>query len=116
MFDFTLSSESPIAAGMYINGQWLARGSAPASLEVENPANETVIATITDGSDTDAAEALDAARRAFAGWAGRPAVERGRLVTALADEVQTQRDHLARLVTLEQGKPLAHAKQEIDAG
>ena len=116
MFDFTLATERPIAAGMYINGRWRAHGSAPAVLEVENPADETVIATIAEGSETDAAEALDAARRAFAGWAGRPAVERGRMVTALADEVAAERDRLARLVTLEQGKPLAHAKQEIDAG
>ena len=115
MFDFTLSSESLISAGMYINGRWLTPGPASAELEVENPANETVIARITEGSDSDAAEALSAARHAFTTWAGRPAVERGRLVAALADEVQAQKDHLARLVTLEQGKPLTHAKQEIDA-
>lgn len=116
MFDFTLSSETPIAAGMYINGQWVTRTPASAALEVENPANEDIIATITEGSEADATEALDAARRAFAAWAGRPAIERGRLVSALAGEVEAHRDHLARLVTLEQGKPLAHARQEIDAG
>ncbi|WP_422040857.1 aldehyde dehydrogenase family protein [Roseibium sp.] len=116
MFDFTLSSESPIAGGMYINGQWLTRTPASAALEVENPANEDIIATIADGSETDALEALDAARRAFSAWAGRPAIERGRLIAALADEVQAHKAELARLVTLEQGKPLAHANQEIDAG
>ena len=116
MFDFTFASERRIAAGMYINGQWVTHAPASNALEVENPANEDIIATITEGSEADAAEALDAARRAFAQWAGRPAIERGRLVATLADEVEAHKDQLARLVTLEQGKPLAHARQEIDAG
>jgi lactaldehyde dehydrogenase/glycolaldehyde dehydrogenase len=74
-----------------------------------------VIATIADGTKEDAFEASTAAGKAQPSWAALPAIERGRLVSALADEIETHKQHLARLVTLEQGKPINHAAQEIDA-
>lgn len=115
VFDITLSSEMPTAAEMFINGQWVERGQTNA-LEVENPSNENVIATIPDGNAEDARKALTSAKKAQAAWAAMPSAERGSLVASLADQVAAQRQHLARLVTLEQGKPLSHALQEIDAG
>jgi lactaldehyde dehydrogenase / glycolaldehyde dehydrogenase len=114
VFDFTLSADTPFVAGMYINGRWETRGSGPI-IEVENPANESVLATILDGSEEDALAALAAARNAQPAWAALPAIERGKRVAALANEVETNKEALARLVTLEQGKPFSHAIQEIEA-
>ncbi|MEP1931346.1 MAG: aldehyde dehydrogenase family protein [Roseibium sp.] len=114
MFDFTLLDSGSSSVGMYIDGQWTSRG-VRARIEIENPANEDVIATVCEGTDQDAFDAVTAARKAHSAWAALPAIERGNLVTALADKVQSNRNALARLVTLEQGKPLSHAHDEIGA-
>lgn len=114
MFDLTFSSSKPATIGMYVDGKW----TNPVDrelIEVENPANETIIASIVDGSAEDAAMAVEAAHKASALWAARPAIERARLVAALAGEVQTNHEALAHIVTLEQGKPIAQARGEIDA-
>jgi lactaldehyde dehydrogenase/glycolaldehyde dehydrogenase len=114
LFDLTLSSLNSDAAGMYIDGKWTAQRKRQL-IEVENPADETIIASVVDGTADDAVMAIEAAHRASAAWAARPPIERAKLVTSLAQSVQTNRDLLANIVTLEQGKPLAQAYGEIDA-
>lgn len=114
MFNLDFPTAKPVSVGMYIDGTWLppARGGM---IDVENPADETTIARVVEGTAEDADRALLAAHRAQAHWAARPAVERARLVLALAESVQHHHEKLARLVTLEQGKPIAQARGEIDA-
>ena len=99
---------------MFIDGRWT-NGSASDQTEVENPADERIIATVPEGTADDAAAALEAAKRAQPGWAALPAVERGRLVAALADAARAHADTLARIVVAEQGKPLDQAMGEIGA-
>ncbi|KPB00283.1 aldehyde dehydrogenase [Ahrensia marina] len=109
-----MSSSNPVAAGIYIDGAWF-HPKGREIIEVESPTDESVIASIVDGTADDAAMAVEAAQKAFTGWAGRPAIERARLVMELASEVQANHEALARIVTLEQGKPIAQARGEIDA-
>lgn len=99
---------------MFIDGRW-SPGAAAAVTEVENPANEATIAVVPRGTAADADRALEAARRAQPAWAALPAVERGRLVGALADAVRANSEMLARIVVAEQGKPLDQARGEIGA-
>ncbi len=99
---------------MYIDGAWT-DGRAPGRLDVENPANETVFATVPVGSVEDATAALEAARRAQPAWAALPPIVRAGYVTDLAAAVRREKDRLARIVVLEQGKPLNQALGEIDA-
>ncbi len=99
---------------MYIDGAWL-EASEASLIEVENPANEQVIARIMDGAAQDADAAVDAAKRAFPGWSARPAIERAGLVSALADAIEADTARLAALVTSEQGKPVDQAIGEIGA-
>ena len=99
---------------MFVDGKWVPSGTG-ARIAVENPANEAVIGSIPEGSSEDAIAALEAAQRAQPAWAARPAIERADAVRALAGLVQAERDSLARLVTLEQGKPLDQARGEIGA-
>jgi lactaldehyde dehydrogenase/glycolaldehyde dehydrogenase len=99
---------------MYIDGEWTG-GEARGSIEVENPATEEVIATIPAGTAEDAERALQAAKRAQPKWAALPPIERAKYLRALADAILRERDHLARVVTLEQGKPLKEAIGEIGA-
>nr|WP_245218912.1 aldehyde dehydrogenase family protein [Rubellimicrobium aerolatum] len=104
----------PFAARMFIDGAW----ADPSGLgvdEVEDPATGRVVATAPRGTRSHAEEALEAARRAQPAWARVPAVERGRAVLALADAVRAEAESLARIVVLEQGKPLGQARGEIGA-
>lgn len=99
---------------IFVGGQWI----APAGVDdiaVENPADETIIATIADCTAEHAHMALEAASAAQAGWAARPAIERGRIVRKLADLVRDDADHLARTIVREQGKPLGQAHGEVGA-
>ena len=99
---------------MFIEGRWTG-GYASGRTEVENPANESIVATVPEGTADDATAALEAARRAQPAWAALPAIERGKLVSALADLVRANADTLARIVVAEQGKPLNQAVGEIGA-
>jgi lactaldehyde dehydrogenase/glycolaldehyde dehydrogenase len=109
-----LDTGRPLPASMMIGGRWIA-GDGLGRDEVEDPATGRVIATIPQGTRAEAEEALDAAREAQKGWAALPAVERGRAVLALADQVREQADLLARIVVAEQGKPLSQARGEVGA-
>lgn len=97
---------------MYIDGEWT-QGHSKDRLEVENPASETVIATVPAGTPEDAEAALSAASKAQPGWAARPAIERGRLIRKLSDIILKNTDHLAPVIVGEQGKPLNQARGEV---
>ncbi|RME67284.1 MAG: aldehyde dehydrogenase family protein [Alphaproteobacteria bacterium] len=85
-----------------------------ASLPVINPATEEAFATVARASPRQAEQAIAAAKAAFAGWAQTPLAARQDALKALADAMARQRDALARLLTLEQGKPLPEAQGEVD--
>jgi acyl-CoA reductase-like NAD-dependent aldehyde dehydrogenase len=95
---------------LLINGQLVAGAS---TFDVINPATEQVIAACprADAAQLDAAVA--AAKAAFPAWSAKSLAERRRLLTALADALAARSDEFARLLTSEQGKPLAHAAGEI---
>ncbi|WP_211659338.1 aldehyde dehydrogenase family protein [Paracoccus indicus] len=103
-----------VTAAMFIDGQW-ASDSARSVIEVENPADETIIGTIPDGTPEDADRAVAAAMRAQPAWAALPAIERGRAVRRLAAKIADRAEDLARLITREQGKPISQARGEVDA-
>ena len=60
-----------------------------------------------------ARQAVAAAKAAFPAWAATPIEERRKLVTKMADAIEANTDELARLLTSEQGKPLADATGEV---
>ncbi|MFO1069919.1 MAG: aldehyde dehydrogenase family protein [Geminicoccaceae bacterium] len=98
---------------LLIGGQWV-ESSGREFIRVENPATEAIIASVPAGSDDDVDRALIAARSAQPAWEALPPVERGRLLQRLARLILENRERLARIVTAEQGKPLAEARGEID--
>lgn len=113
MLDLLSGTDDIAHCAMYVGGEWR-RADGP-RIEVENPANETIIATIPDGDAQDAFDALEAATKAQPAWAALPAIARGRLVSKLADAVAENSEKLARVVVAEQGKPLNQAFGEIGA-
>jgi acyl-CoA reductase-like NAD-dependent aldehyde dehydrogenase len=98
---------------MTINGR--AAGAAD-TLAVLNPATEEVIAKVPDISREQLDEAVAAARQAFGHWKGTALAERQALLRALGDRLAEHADAFARLLTLEQGKPLGDAAMEIGTG
>ncbi len=98
---------------MYVNGRWI---DSKEKIEVVNPATEEIIATVPAGTTEQAADALEAARRAQRPWALLTGVERGRVLRRWADLVDQRRDLFARLIATEVGKPLKEAYAEVDFG
>lgn len=83
-------------------------------IEVDNPADGSLVGQTPAGGAADAEAALAAAARAFPAWAATAAATRASLLVKAAALVQERREQIARLLTAEQGKPLPDARKEID--
>jgi succinate-semialdehyde dehydrogenase/glutarate-semialdehyde dehydrogenase len=95
---------------LYLNGELRQVGQ---SQPVINPATGEAFATMSLGSRALAAQAIQDAASAFQGWRQMPGKSRGELLHKIAAELQVRRDELARLITLENGKPLTQSQGEI---
>lgn len=84
--------------------------------EVRNPATGEVVGLCADASRADLDAAVDAAATAFWSWRAVPDAERQAACMALADMLDAHADELARLVTLEQGKPLNGLGSRFELG
>ena len=104
----SINTDTPL----YIEGAW--RAASGPEIDVYDPRDESVLATVSSATAQEVHAALAAARAAQRDWARRPAAERGAYVRAAADLVHRERNRLARLVSEEVGKPLAQAYGEID--
>lgn len=99
----------------YIDGQWLDADSGE-TLEVTNPATGEVLGTVPKMGQAETRRAIEAAERAQKQWRAKSAKERALVLRKWFDLVMQHQDDLARIMTLEQGKPLAEAKGEIAYG
>ena len=99
---------------MLIDGAWCDAASG-ATVEATSPATGESLGAVADGSRADARRAIAAANAAFPSWAARTGFERAALLHRVADVCERRRDELARVLTLDQGKPLrAEAEGEVD--
>src|SRR6185436_1557415 len=94
-----------------IGGEWR-DASSGGTATVINPATEDVVREVPYGAAADCHDAIEAARRAFSGWAGRTPYDRGAILKRTADLIRAEADRLARTTVLESGKPLAQARGE----
>ncbi|AXL50637.1 succinate-semialdehyde dehydrogenase [Paraburkholderia caffeinilytica] len=99
-----------LRTGHYIGGEWYESAS---TYVVLNPATGEVIAQVARGGAAETTQAIAAAERAFPAWRRLTAKERGARVKHWGELMQENRDALAELLTLEQGKPLAEARGEV---
>jgi acyl-CoA reductase-like NAD-dependent aldehyde dehydrogenase len=100
--------------GMFFGGAWTSSASGE-TFEDSSPATGELIATVPQGDREDARRAIAAARDAADGWARLTAFERAAKMHAVGDAIESAREHLARTLTLDQGKPLrAEAFDEVD--
>ena len=86
---------------------------APTTLDVINPATGETFATVPHAGVAEADAAIAAARAAQPAWGALSFAERQEAIVAMADTIAAHADELARLLTLEQGKPLAEAQGEV---
>jgi acyl-CoA reductase-like NAD-dependent aldehyde dehydrogenase len=95
---------------LLINGQLV---DGDAEMDVINPATEEVLSTCPRASKAQLDQAVAAAQAAFPAWRDTPIGERKAKLTEIADIIQNNAAELGRLLTQEQGKPLAAATGEV---
>src|SRR5438067_1628042 len=95
-------------ATMLIDGQTVGAQTGK-TIEVRNPANGEIVDTIPKGSASEVDAAVEAAAKALPAWASLSGTKRAAFMHAAAVKVKAAVPEIARLLTLEQGKPLAHA-------
>ena len=97
----------------FVDGHWI--DATRGSIDVLNPFTGESIGQVPNFGGVETTAAIAAANRAFSAWSGRPAQERAEILHRLAGLIRDHRESLARLITVEQGKPLAEARGEITA-
>jgi betaine-aldehyde dehydrogenase len=99
----------------FVDGRWV-DAAGGGRFDVFDPATGEVIATAPDSQPTDAEAAVDAARRAFddgAWWPRTTERERGRILLRAADIVRRELERLAQMESLDAGKPIGEARDDI---
>jgi acyl-CoA reductase-like NAD-dependent aldehyde dehydrogenase len=97
---------------MLIDGAWTDALSGE-TFDADSPATGETIGTVPQGGRADAQLAISAANRAADAWSRTTAFERAAFMHRIADEVEKRSDTLTRTLTLDQGKPVIEARDEV---
>jgi succinate-semialdehyde dehydrogenase / glutarate-semialdehyde dehydrogenase len=101
-----------VNASSFVDGAFCKGGKG--EVVVTNPANDGVVRRVAAITPADLSRAISSAARAFPDWRNTPAKERADLLRAWSALVTTAKPDLARIITLENGKPIAEAAGEVD--
>ncbi len=96
----------------FVDGAWIEADSGT-TLEVRNPATGELIGTVPRTGTAEVRCAIDAAARALPLWRALTAKQRAQRLRRWFELIMQNQEDLARLMTLEQGKPLAEARSEM---
>ncbi|HNC51189.1 MAG TPA: NAD-dependent succinate-semialdehyde dehydrogenase [Accumulibacter sp.] len=107
-----LADKSLLKQLCYIDGEWVGADDAR-TFVVSNPASGEQLATVPDAGAAETRRAIEAARLAQPGWRARTAGERAKILRRWHELLLANQEDLARLMTAEQGKPLAESRGEI---
>lgn len=110
-----LSDPALLKSDAFIDGAWTPADSG-ARFDVRNPANGEVLAQVADVGENETRRAIEAAGRAFPAWKKKTAKERAVLLRKWFELIMANQEDLARLMTAEQGKPLAETRAEVSYG
>lgn len=97
---------------LYIDGCWITAGSG-GGRPVTNPADGTELAVLPLAGEAELERAVAAAQRGFALWRATPAHARHERIASATRLLRERADAIARIMTLEQGKPLAESRREV---
>ncbi|HET9903943.1 MAG TPA: NAD-dependent succinate-semialdehyde dehydrogenase [Xanthobacteraceae bacterium] len=95
-----------------IGGEWVAADNG-ATIEVNDPATGEVIGTVPRCGRAETKRAIEAAARAFPDWSRRTGAERAEALRRLVALIEQNKEELAMLLTIEQGKPLSESRTEV---
>jgi succinate-semialdehyde dehydrogenase/glutarate-semialdehyde dehydrogenase len=110
----SMADSSLVKTQAYIDGAW-ADGSA-GRFDVRNPADSGQLAEVANCAARDAERAIAAAAKAWPAWRSRTAKDRAAILKRWHGLILANAEDLAKLMTAEQGKPLAESKGEIGYG
>src|SRR4051812_28416442 len=96
----------------YVDGQWI-QAKSGGTIAVDNPATGETIGQVPKLGAAETRQAIEAAHAAFPQWSKKTAKERAIILRRWADLMLANQDDLARLMTIEQGKPLAESRGEV---
>ncbi|WP_111977166.1 NAD-dependent succinate-semialdehyde dehydrogenase [Algibacillus agarilyticus] len=102
-----------LKSSSYIDGQWFDNTD---KLAVVNPATGQPFHYVSNMTTGDAIKAVESAHRTFRDWSHQTAAYRAKVLKTWLDLIIKHKDALAYIITLEQGKPLAEARAEIEYG
>lgn len=96
----------------YVGGEWIDADNG-STVDVINPASGVKLGTVPNAGKAETRRAIEAAHKAFPGWAAKTAKERAALLRRWHELMLANQEDLATLMTAEQGKPLAESRNEI---
>ena len=99
-----------LSTQLYIDGKWV---NGASTMPVTDPSDESVIANVQISSEEQCIEAVDAAHRAFKGWANTAPRIRGEILRKAFEIMVAEADQLAEIISRENGKVLSDAKGEV---
>lgn len=109
---FQLDDSQLLKTDCYIDGKWRAALSGE-TIAVVNPATGEKIAEVPKMAEQEALDAVAAAKKVLRGWQQKTAKERSRLLRNWFELIVQHKADLAKILTIEQGKPLAEAEGEV---
>lgn len=95
-----------------VDGQWL---TSSGTFETRDPARDHVIATVSSTPPELVDRAVASAREAFEAWRAVPPVDRGEILMAIAQALTGRSEEIARLISLDSGKPIAQARRDVQS-
>ncbi|UCG26589.1 MAG: aldehyde dehydrogenase [Chloroflexota bacterium] len=98
---------------MYIGGNWV-EGNSGEVTAILDPATEDVLDEVPYADEVDAGRAVDTAKLAFDEWRWITGLERAEMLHEAARKIRENSDEVARLLTLEEGKPLPENEEEVE--
>lgn len=108
----TLKDPSLLQGKALINGQWIDADNGE-TVAVDNPADGSIVGEVARCGTAETKRAIEAAEAARPAWAAKTAKERALLMRNLYNLMMENQEDLAKILTSEQGKPLAEARAEI---
>lgn len=100
------------ATPLLLAGEW-SEGAGGATIDVENPADQSIVAKVAVADERDVEAATRAARAAQPPWAALPVAERAAVLHRLAVLIERDAERLARIIVSEVGKPITEARGEV---
>lgn len=110
MTSLTLARQDLLRDSAFIDGQWI---SGDRQFDVTNPANGSLVGIVAELSGPETVAAIDAAYRALPEWKAFTGNQRAASLRRWHDLILANQEDLARIMTAEQGKPLAEARGEV---